>query len=215
MRFPAFIRATLHRLFCVSAALWSQTETRMRWNTTIASRRAAEKARRRERGKGLEATGHFSLWAEGDGRARCRGHTETQKQSNRWKPAAELQREESESQTRAAGAMRAKRRGWALKMGAVIQSLLLCTLCLQIRGEFHLTLTLQRGIASIWGASEPSLVVCESVASLNQCDAKLSYCWRNSFRVCSLGCVFHKTSLPDKPGLLQLVWHIVSWFGSK
>ncbi len=27
--------------------------------------------------------------------------------------------------------------------------------------------------------------------------------------------LFHKTSLPNKPGLFQLVWLIVSWFGSK
>ncbi len=27
--------------------------------------------------------------------------------------------------------------------------------------------------------------------------------------------LFHKTSLPNKPGLFQLVWLIVWWFGSK
>ncbi len=27
--------------------------------------------------------------------------------------------------------------------------------------------------------------------------------------------LFHKTSLPNKPGLFQLVWLFVSWFGSK
>ncbi len=27
--------------------------------------------------------------------------------------------------------------------------------------------------------------------------------------------LFHKTSLPNKPGLIKLVSHIVSWFGSK
>lgn len=136
-------------------------------------------------GEGFGSDRAFSLWAEGDGRARCRGHTETQKQSNRWETAAELQREESESQTRAAGAMRAKRRGWALKMGAVLQSLLLCTLCLQIRGEFHL---FARNRVDLRRLRIESLGIARVVFFGASLDAKLSFIVGETQLVCLLMC---------------------------
>lgn len=164
MRFPAFIRApttlaTLHiphYTVCSASpshydAIQRRRVRRMRWNTTIGSDTRAETGiwrKSRRAAEGFGSVRAFFLWAEGDGRTD--GHTETLKQSNRWKTATENQREESESQTHAAGAMRAKRRGWALKMCAVLQSLLLCTLCLQIRGEFHLRRLICSRIALIW-----------------------------------------------------------------